>query len=53
MRSDRAVWTVMAMGTIFLLAVACGGVSKPPMVPDAPDPAVAPSGDAGAQPARR
>jgi hypothetical protein len=27
---------------------ACGGASKPPMVPDAPDPALV--GDAGAEP---
>jgi hypothetical protein len=40
-----------AFGALVLVIVvagvaACGGASKPPMVPDAPDPAV--TGDAGA-----
>jgi hypothetical protein len=36
----------LVLAILFAGAAACGGASKPPMVPDAPDPALA--GDAGA-----
>ncbi len=39
----RIAWGALVVG---LLVAACGGASKPPMVPDAPDPAIGADGGA-------
>jgi hypothetical protein len=42
------VWASLVVVGVF--AAACGGGNRPPMVPDAPDPALGDGGDAPAQP---